>query len=83
MTQEAMEEKALPDELSKGEFSCIDKINPDEPVFVLRGQDQLAVHVLTNWIHRAEDKGVNPAKVADARRLLEKFKQYGPKKLPD
>jgi hypothetical protein len=55
----------------------------DEPVFVLRGQDELAPDVVEFWADIAESKGVTSSKVAQARQWAEMMREWQPRKLPD
>lgn len=65
---------------------AVAKIPEDEPIFVLRGQDQLATAGVAQWITMAERKGVNHAKVTSAGddlKAFNAFKQTHHTKLPD
>lgn len=42
------------------------RIADDEPVFLLRAQDQMAPGVIGVWCHSAEHRGTPKAKVAEA-----------------
>jgi hypothetical protein len=64
------------------------KIPDDEPVFTIRGQDQLAERVIYFWIREALDAGVNPEKIAQAEEHLhdiQRFQKAHPErtKIPD
>jgi hypothetical protein len=46
---------------------CKDKwptIPDDEPVFILRGKDKLAIETVNDWLAKAVANGVNDAKIA-------------------
>lgn len=62
------------------------KISPDEPVFIIRARDALAVPVIKYWIERAQKAGVNPEKGLDAIDCVEAFVQWQARhgaKVPD
>lgn len=65
------------------EKELIRRIPDEEPVFMLRGQDQLAPAIVRAWADAAEAAGVRSGKVADARRQADDMDQWQPKKLPD
>ena len=50
-----------------GEFDCYAKAHPDEPLFVLRANDPLAPALVGIWATLAEQQGVDPVKVAEAK----------------
>jgi hypothetical protein len=65
-----------------------DKIEDDEPVFILRAQDVLASEAIGAWIDDARAEGVNEQKVNDAiehQRAFEAFRKVNPHrvKTPD
>jgi hypothetical protein len=51
--------------------SCLAKVGPDEPIFVLRAQDQLAPGIVREWATRAIDAGVKPEKVLEAYKMAD------------
>lgn len=55
----------------------------DEPLFILRAQDELAVQVVRYWADLAEARGVRSGKVAGARKLAAAMERWPEKKLPD
>ncbi len=55
----------------KASESCLAKVAPGEPIFVLRAQDQLAPGIVREWATRAIDAGVRPAKVLEAYKLAD------------
>jgi hypothetical protein len=57
--------------------------NPQEPVFVLRGQDALAPEVVLYWVALAIRHGVPDEKVQEARRWAEEMREWQPRKVPD
>lgn len=63
--------------------SCLNKAALDEPIFVLRAQDELAWAVVTDWAILAQKRGVSEAKVQEAFDLAEAMKAWPTKKLPD
>ena len=54
-----------------------------EPVFILRGQDRLAVPTVFHWAHLAEKSEVNLRKVAGAWKVAEAMASWPKRKLPD
>lgn len=59
-------------------------MDPEEPVFVLRGQDILAPQAVEAWCQLAEDNDVSPSrKVREARECAEDMTAWEPRKLPD
>ena len=61
----------------------LEAIPDDEPLFLLRGRDQIAVPLVVRCALHAGDKGVNRAKVDDALRIAQAMDDYPIKKLPD
>lgn len=64
-------------------MAMIGKLKPGEPIFILRGQDQIAAEVIRFWARRATQEGVDAAKVADALDDAKAFDAWPTKKLPD
>ena len=62
---------------------CLGKASPDEPVFILRGQDDLAEDLVEEWAIRAHVNGCGDDKVNEALELAEKMRQWEPQKYPD
>jgi ribosomal protein L22 len=54
-----------------------------EPVFILRGQDRLAVPTVFYWAQLAEKSGVDIKKVSGAWRHAEAMAAWPKRKLPD
>lgn len=46
--------------------SCFNKARDDEPLFVLRAQDETTIHVINIWIAIGEALGISKEKVAQA-----------------
>ncbi|MFN3624416.1 MAG: hypothetical protein ACK4TP_10175 [Hyphomicrobium sp.] len=63
--------------------SCLNKAADDEPVFVLRAQDELAAAVVTDWAILAQKRGVSEQKVKEALELADAMKAWPTRKLPD
>lgn len=61
----------------------ITKLKQDEPVFILRGRDTLAVYTISRWIELARDNGVNQGKIDSAEKVFLEFFHYFPIRLPD
>jgi hypothetical protein len=55
----------------------------DEPVFILRGQDQLSVAVVFYWAQLAEQHHVDFKKVTGAWKRAEEMAAWVPRRLPD
>lgn len=65
---------------------CIEylkKLPPDEPVFLLRAQDALAVEAVERWAIRARAAGVNNHKVNGANAVAEEMLQWPTRRMPD
>ena len=61
-------------------------IPTDEPIFVLRAQDCLALAVVEQWLQLAENFGVSKQKIADAHALhsyMVEWQESHSTKLPD
>lgn len=54
--------------------SCLNKAEPDEPVFVLRAKDPLAAQTVRLWAAMAGD--MHPEKVGDALHAAEQMEQW-------
>lgn len=66
--------------------SCYEKAGMDEPIFVLRSTDRLAPFLVEEWATNAEDQGADPAKVAEAKHLALRMRNWQTlhgSKLPD
>lgn len=59
------------------------KMPKDEPVFILRAQDQLAPDIVREWANHAEAAGVNKNKVNGAREWAAFMDAWPTKQLPD
>jgi hypothetical protein len=64
-------------------FDCLEKLEPGEPYFVLRGQDLLAPELVESWAIEAELNDCPLEKVADARRIANAMRGWRQKKMPD
>ena len=65
-----------------GKFDCYAKADPDEPIFVLRGNDPTAAQTIQLWIRLNEFSGTSSEKIAEATRVIGEmrgwaFKQGG------
>jgi len=70
------------DELSNPN-SCFSKAADDEPLFVLRAQDSFAAPLIEHWIGWAQESGVNGAKIAEAKALVELMYAWPKRRKPD
>jgi hypothetical protein len=62
---------------------CIEKAREDEPIFVLRGQDNLAPALVRLWASRARALGCSSEKVQDAIECADAMEAYPTRKDPD
>lgn len=67
----------------KSTCKTLAKVADDEPIFVLRAQDELAPQVISFWASLAYNKGVNHKKVMEADHCATKMKEWKNRKLPD
>lgn len=64
----------------------LEKVPEDEPIFIIRAQDAMALSVISTWIVGAIRQGVNLDKVLSAHHHWESiaiWQQEHPPKLPD
>lgn len=54
-----------------------------EPIFILRGQDQLAVPVVFFWAQLAEKHNVDLKKISGAWKRAEEMAGWLPRRMPD
>ncbi len=57
--------------------------NPDEPVFVIRGQDTVSGPAVRAWADLAEKAGASADIIALARQHADFMDDWRPKRLPD
>lgn len=55
----------------------------DEPVFIVVGRDALGAVPIAAWIEAARATGVPAPKIQEAEALLEDFRWWESKKVPD
>lgn len=64
-------------ELDKDQvMSTLEKVRNDEPVFLIRAQDHLAVEALILYTNLAKGAGCDKAFLDDLSRLREDFRQF-------
>jgi len=63
----------LPYELENGVLS---KLHPNEPIFVLRANDPLALSIVTFYADFLKHAGDNPSKVISAEACARSFKDW-------
>ena len=63
--------------------SCLSKAADDEPLFILRAQDELAPAVVRHWAMLARASKVAHEKVKEADHLAGEMEQWPKRKLPD
>jgi hypothetical protein len=68
------------DEL-RSQSSCLNKAEPDEPVFVLRAKDPLAAQTVRLWAAMADDVH-EPEKRVEAMALAEQMEQWRKERQP-
>ena len=60
-----------------------EKVDDDEPIFVLRGQDVLAPMAVEAWAELAAKLQVNPQKILEAYQCAESMRQWKIRRMPD
>ncbi len=64
--------------------ATLDKVGPDEPIFVLRAQDGFADTVVDFWADIAGQKlGLDHPKVVAARQIAAEMRAHPNRKVPD
>lgn len=63
--------------------TCLDKVEPGEPIFVLRARDPLAAILVQQWASMARAGGTPRAKVSEALRIADDMDAWPEKKHPD
>lgn len=66
-----------------GNGAMLEKLQPGEPFFVLRGQDKLAAAAVRHWANEGEKAGIPQAKVENARKCAWAMRDHRPLKMPD
>lgn len=56
---------------------------PSEPIFLLRGRDQLAADAVRHWAAKASVAGVRGPKVVEALEISSAMEIHAPRRLPD
>lgn len=59
-----------------GDYDCYANAHPDEPMFVLLGRDERAPPLVDAWAKMSEERGTEPAKVAEARQCAENMRRW-------
>lgn len=67
----------------KSSCETLKKVGDDEPIFVLRAQDELAAQVVMFWAALARNRLVNHEKVLEAELCANKMREWKNKKVPD
>lgn len=66
------------------EHGVISKAHDDEPLFILRAQDMLAIPIIELWIASARAANVSEQKLIEVEALVLAMKNWdGQKKIPD
>jgi hypothetical protein len=64
--------------------TVLQKVAPDEPIFVLRARDLLAPDTIRYWAMLAKASGVNTAKWQEAQVCAKQMEEWsGKRKYPD
>ena len=63
--------------------STWNKIEPQEPIFILRAQDKLAAATVKAWVAFARTHGVNSRKLHEASALVVEMERWHTAKVPD
>lgn len=64
--------------------ATLDKVGPDEPIFVLRAQDMLADARVEEWADQATAwLGKDHPKVVAAREIAQAMRDFPNRKMPD
>ena len=58
------------------EDSCLEKLKPGEPFFVLRAQDLLAPEIVREWATRAHTAGTPREKVIEAFETSKRMEEW-------
>ncbi|HYK54156.1 MAG TPA: hypothetical protein VEV38_11550 [Candidatus Eremiobacteraceae bacterium] len=66
-----------------GRYDCLAKLAPDEPYFVLRGQDAEAADLVELWALRAKTAGCDRDKVNEAMDVADEMRRWPKRKSPD
>lgn len=64
----------------KNNDRCLDKVEDDEPIFVLRSKDKLSPVMVRHWADLVEKLGSAPDKVHEARDLALRMEIYAEEK---
>jgi hypothetical protein len=63
--------------------SCLEKLKPGEPFFVLRAQDMLSSGLVHEWVTLARRMGCPESKVQGARNIAIAMEAWQGRKYPD
>jgi hypothetical protein len=67
----------------KDTCKTLKKVDKDEPIFVLRGQDKLAPALVEAWAALAEEHGVDSDRIREATSCANQMRFWQPRKFPD
>lgn len=62
---------------------CLPKVRDDEPIFVLRGQDELAPYLVNLWAFQAKKLGLTDERIQEARDIARAMECYPLRRRPD
>ena len=57
-------------------------MSPNEPLFVLRGQDLIAPLIVREWVKLAEQHDTPPAKLKEALAQSSRMEEWKPQQIP-
>ena len=63
--------------------SYLDKVKPEEPIFVLRAQDKLAPALIREWCRQARAHGLGYKKGQEALMCADEMEKWSNRKFPD
>ncbi len=63
--------------------SCLERLKPGEPFFVLRGQDKLAPERIRDWAREASIHGCPSTKVREAFAIADEMEKWPNRQYPD
>lgn len=63
--------------------SCLGKVKPGEPIFVLRAQDLTADGFVLDWANEAHVHGLSKDKEDHARQIADAMRRWPSRKFPD
>jgi hypothetical protein len=59
----------------KSSDRCLDRVDEDEPIFVLRAQDQTSINIIHRWLEGARET-LTPERAAGVRTVIDEFAHW-------